>query len=177
MYRDIVIDGTAHRADLGILPDHRITIKDGDVSVSPDLDGRTPGAEFEAAFTGRGKIDVIAAPEECVIGDAVLEPGDDLKMARAAKLAEIAAARWREEVGGTAVNGMAIDTSRESQALVTGATPQATIDPEYTCRWKTAAGFVELDAAAILAVAVAVRTHVQACFDKEANLAGLVNEA
>jgi hypothetical protein len=177
MYRDITIDNTNYRADLGILLDHRITIRDGQVSVSPDLDGTTPGAEFEATFTGRGYTNVITAPEDCVIGDATMEPGDELKMAQAAKLAEIAAARYTAEADGITVNEMTIDTSRESQALVTGAALAATLDPDYTCQWKTAGGFVTLSAAAVVAVAQAVRAHVQACFDREAALAALVEAA
>jgi hypothetical protein len=174
MYRDITINNTQHRADLGILVDHRITIKDGEISVSSDLDGRTPGAEFEASFTGRGQVNIIVEPEGCAIGDATMEAGDRLQLAKAAKLAEIAAARFAEETGGVAVNGMTIATDRESQALITGAALQATIDAGYTCQWKTAAGFVTLDATAILAVVQAVREHIQGCFDREAERAGEV---
>jgi predicted naringenin-chalcone synthase len=89
MYRDIKINGVNYRADLGILVDHRITITDGKVLVSADLDGRTQGALFEATFTGRGDTRVLIAPEEYVIGDATLEEGDDVKIARAAKLPAI----------------------------------------------------------------------------------------
>jgi hypothetical protein len=117
---------------------------------------------------------VLAGPEDCEISPPSAPTLED---AKAAKLAEIAALRWKDETGGVVLNGMSVDTSRESQALITGAALQATIDPEYSCRWKTAAGFVELNAATILAVAVAVREHVQACFDKEAALAAEVGEA
>ncbi|GHV50478.1 hypothetical protein FACS1894216_02750 [Synergistales bacterium] len=87
------------------------------------------------------------------------------------KLVEIAAARWAEETGGVSLNGMSLDTSRESQALITGAALQATIDNAYACRWKTAQGFAELSAQQIIGAAQAVRAHVQACFDREAELA------
>jgi hypothetical protein len=100
-----------------------------------------------------------------------------LEVVKAQKKSEIAAARYAAEVGGVTVNGMAIDTSRESQALVTGAALAATLDPAYTCRWKTAGGFVTLDAATVLAVAQAVRAHVQACFDREAELAAAIDAA
>jgi hypothetical protein len=177
MYRNIEIDGVNYQAELGILIDHRITIKNGGISVSADLNERTPGAEFEAAFTGRGETRVLVAPDEYVIGDAMMEPGDDLAMAKATKLAEIAAARWKDETRGVAVGGMTVDTSRESQGLITGAALQATIDDTYTCRWKTAEGFVTLDAQTVLAVAQAVRAHVQACFDREAKLAAVIGAA
>jgi riboflavin biosynthesis pyrimidine reductase len=93
------------------------------------------------------------------------------------KAEEIAAARWRAEIGGAAVNGMTVDTSRESQAMLTGAALAATQDPNYTCQWKTAGGFATLDADTILAVAQAVRAHVQACFDREAELDARIDAA
>jgi hypothetical protein len=110
-------------------------------------------------------------------GFADAPPPPTLEEAKAAKLAEIAAARFKEETGGTVFQGMSIDTARESQALITGAALQATVDSAYSCRWKTSAGFVELTAAQILAVAVAVRAHVQACFDREAELIPQVGAA
>jgi hypothetical protein len=100
-----------------------------------------------------------------------------LETARVLKLAEIAAARYEAETGGVAVGGMTVQTDRESQALITGAALAATLDPGYSCRWKTAAGFVELNAAQVVAVAQAVRAHVQSCFDKEAELAAVIAAA
>ena len=86
---------------------------------------------------------------------------------KAAKKAEIAAARYAAEVAGVTVGGVPVRTDRESQALITGAALKATQDATYTCRWKTESGFVTLDAATIIAVADAVRSHVQGCFDAE----------
>lgn len=109
-----------------------------------------------------------------------LEPEPEpptLEEVKAAKKAEIAAARWAAEVGGVTIQGMTIDTSRESQGLVTGAALQAVVDSSYVCRWKTSAGFVELSAEMIMAVAGAVRQHVQACFDREAVLVAQVDAA
>ncbi|MNF91252.1 hypothetical protein D3C84_738460 [compost metagenome] len=44
------------------------------------------------------------------------------------------------------------------------------LDPAYLLRWKTPEGFVDLTAQQVIAVARAVRAHVQACFDREAAL-------
>lgn len=45
-------------------------------------------------------------------------------------------------------------------------------------RWKTASGeFVTLTAPQIIALALAVRAHVQACFDREADLAAQIRAA
>ncbi len=82
----------------------------------------------------------------------------------------IASRRYDAETAGIDLNGMHIDTGRDSQALITGATVQAMLDPNYSLRWKTVAGFVDLTAEQIIAVATAARGHVQACFNREAEL-------
>ena len=92
---------------------------------------------------------------------------------RAEKKAELAEARWQAEVSG--VNG--IRTDRESQSLITGAALKAMQDNTYTCRWKGIDGFVELTAPQIIAIADAVRAHVQSCFDHEAELLPLIEAA
>lgn len=84
--------------------------------------------------------------------------------------AAIAAQRYKEEVRGIVIDGRPIDTQRDSQGLITGAAVQAMLDPGCSLRWKTSAGFVDLNAQQIIAVASAVRAHVQACFDREADL-------
>jgi hypothetical protein len=93
------------------------------------------------------------------------------KAQRRAEMAQqIAARRWQAEVAGIDVGGMRIDTGRDSQALITGAAVSAMLDPDYSVRWRTAAGFVDLNAEQIIGLASTVRAHVQACFDREAEL-------
>lgn len=82
----------------------------------------------------------------------------------------IAARRYNEEIRGITCEGSLIDTGRDSQALITGAALAAVIDPAYICNWKSATGFITLDATQIIGIASAVRAHVQACFDREAEL-------
>lgn len=89
---------------------------------------------------------------------------------RQALVSSIAARRWQAETGGITVNGIAIDTGRDSQALITGAAVSAMLDPSYALRWKTPDGFVDLTGEQVIGVATAVRAHVQACFDREAEL-------
>ena len=96
-----------------------------------------------------------------------------LEAAKSAKRAEIAAARFEAETAG--IDG--IKTDRESQAMITGAALKAMQDSEYSCRWKGVSGFIELTAPQILAIADAVRAHVQSCFDREAELLPLVEAA
>lgn len=91
------------------------------------------------------------------------------------QVAAIATRRWQAETAGITVQGMALDTGRDSQALITGAAVSAMLDPDYSVRWKTGSGFVDLSAEQIIGVATAVRRHVQACFDREAELLALLD--
>lgn len=79
----------------------------------------------------------------------------------------IADRRYQAEVSGVVFGGMRIDSGRDSQGLITGATLASVLDPSYICHWKTPEGFVELNATMLAAVSQAVRAHVQACFDRE----------
>ena len=89
----------------------------------------------------------------------------------------IAARRYAAETAGTTVEGMPIDTGRDSQGLITGAALAAMLDPAYSVRWKTVAGLVDLTAQQIIGVASAVRAFVQASFDREAVLLGAVADS
>ncbi len=106
---------------------------------------------------------------------APAEPSlEDLKVA---KKAELAAARYAVETGGVEISGAIVLTDRESQSMLIGAVLQAIQDSEYTCQWKTASGWVSLDTTTLIAMGLAVRTHVQACFDKEKTLCEAVDAA
>jgi hypothetical protein len=86
----------------------------------------------------------------------------------------IASVRFRHETAGIEVDGNVIDTSREGQAQLMGAALHATVDPDYVCTWKAVSGPVEMTAAQLIATARSVRTHVQACFDRETALLNAV---
>lgn len=107
----------------------------------------------------------------------VITQADKFQLAKELKRAEIAAARYEQEIAGVVLNGVTVRTDRESQALITGAALKAMQDPDYSCKWKAQNGFIELSAAEIIAIADAVRAHVQAAFDREADLAPLVEAA
>lgn len=72
---------------------------------------------------------------------------------------------------------MDIATDRESQALLAGAVLKAQDDPNYVVNWKAKNGWFQIDAATLIAIADAVRAHVQACFDKEKYLHDLIDRA
>lgn len=81
-----------------------------------------------------------------------------------------AAERFAKEASGITVEGVSIETTRDSQALIASTGLSAILDPEYRCNFKTLDGFVQVNATQILAIAKAVRAHVQACFDRELDL-------
>lgn len=78
--------------------------------------------------------------------------------------------RYQKEIGGITVNGVQIQTDRESRAILTGAYVRAKEDNAYIVRWKTPAGFVTLNAAQIIAISDAVADHVQKCYAAEADV-------
>jgi hypothetical protein len=90
---------------------------------------------------------------------------------------ELAAIRYAKETGGIVVSGTAIATDRDTQAKLIAVRIKAKEDSGYSVNWKTAAGFVSLNAATIIAVADAVAAHVQACFDREAVLSAAIDGA
>lgn len=75
--------------------------------------------------------------------------------------------RYGKEIGGLSLNGVTIQTDRESRPNLIAAKITAASDPEYTIVWKTDSGFVPLNAQEITAVADAVRAHVENCFKAE----------
>ncbi|WP_367256228.1 DUF4376 domain-containing protein [Pseudomonas sp. stari2] len=83
---------------------------------------------------------------------------------------QVAAERFMREASGIVVEGLTIETSRDSQALIAGTGLAAIRNPDYRCNFKTATGFVEIGAEQIINIADAVRSHVQACFDRELEL-------
>jgi hypothetical protein len=86
-------------------------------------------------------------------------------------LAYAADKRWHVETAGIEVGGAFIDTSRESQAMITGAYAYSQANPAEMISYKAASGWATLDASTMAAIAVAVGTHVQACFAAEATIA------
>ena len=81
-----------------------------------------------------------------------------------------ASKRFAVETGGTVLNGMQIMTDRASQSLITGAYNYVQANPDVLVKFKTAAGFVEVTATQITAIANAVGAHVQASFAAEGEI-------
>ena len=93
--------------------------------------------------------------------DAVLTP------TKADLVAYAASKRFAVETGGIVVNGAQIDTSRESQSMIANAFAYVQASGAASVEYKTASGWVTMDAPTVKAVALAVGAHVQACFAAE----------
>lgn len=89
---------------------------------------------------------------------------------KAKTLERIAERRWQEETGGLTLDGFFINTEDRSKLLLNGSALKAARNPDYTLRWKTPDGFIDLPAAQVLVIADAVADFVQACFDREDEL-------
>lgn len=99
---------------------------------------------------------------------------DDLK---AAKKAEIAAARYEYEIAGLDFNGIHVTTDRGDQSMLTAVALSAVVDPTYTTIWKGADGYLDLDATGVLVLARMVGSHVEAAFAEEKRLAEQIDAA
>ncbi|EEE42850.1 DUF4376 domain-containing protein [Roseibium alexandrii] len=92
----------------------------------------------------------------------------------------LAAKRWEVETGGLILNGVLIDTSRESQAMINGAYAQAQRKkdaPGYMINFKGRDGWVSLTADQMINIGEAVGDFVQACFDHERSLSDLIDQS
>lgn len=136
-----------------------------------DADGAYIGA-FDGADPPEGAVEVATAPQDArqvwnADAGAWNEVPIDLTAYAAAK-------RFTVETGGITVNGETIDTSRDSQSMITGAYTYSQAHPSETIKFKAVSGWVSLDAATMSAIATAVGAHVQACFAAEANVAAAI---
>lgn len=111
------------------------------------------------------------------IVDGAVEPPGPAAL-RADMLTALAERRWRIEVGGvTLPTGATVRTDRESQALINGAAQLAAREPDQTVSFKAQTGWVDLTAAEVEAIAVAVAQHVRQCFRREKEIAALLDGA
>lgn len=95
----------------------------------------------------------------------------DLVPTESELIAYAAAKRYQVEVGGIVLNGQSLWTDRETQSMLSRVL-QSLSDGLLTApvRVKTPGGHVSLSQAQIEAIAAAVVSHVQACFDLEADV-------
>jgi hypothetical protein len=80
----------------------------------------------------------VQASKVVPVWEVKAKPLDQIKSEAKAR---VAAKRWEAEVGGIEVMGAAIDTSRESQAMLAGANLLAATYPDQIIDWKTDGGW------------------------------------
>jgi hypothetical protein len=111
-------------------------------------------------------------------GARVAAPPPALAELKAKAFTHLADRRWQAEIGGISINGSIIATDEKSQAKFMGAVVAAMLDANYSVQWKMPGGsFVTFNHDQIIAVGQAMRAHVQACFDREAELSAQINGA
>lgn len=151
------------------------------VELPSDADIHAVVAAVPGAVMGRGwdrdagawYIEAPAADAVAAAAAAYDHVGYRLAEAKRLALNELADRRWRAETAGITVAGLAVSTSRESQAMIAAAAFLA-----QPVRFKTAAGeWVELTAEGMADLARAVGAHVQACFDAEHQAAAAIAAA
>lgn len=91
-------------------------------------------------------------------------------IAKAMLLNRVASTRYMHEVSGTTYEGINLETTRESRALLTPVAFAAYIAPASSAQYKAADGYIQLSSAQIVAIASTIQAYVQACFDREAVL-------
>lgn len=96
-------------------------------------------------------------------------PEPTLDEVKESMLQQLAERRWQAEESGTLINGVRINTDRQSQSKLIAAYVKSLQDNTYIIEsWKVAPGvFITLNAQTIIAIGNAVEDHVQACFHNE----------
>jgi hypothetical protein len=139
----------------------------------------------DAAFMAAGNAVVVEAPPAYDsayqvlgwTGSAWTVTDKPLAEVLAARKEAVTALRYAKETGGIVLNGAAIRTDRESQALINGAKLLAEAEPAEVVDFKAASGWVSLDSATMQAIGLAVGQHVRACFRQERELHEAIDAA
>lgn len=94
-----------------------------------------------------------------------------LQAEKEAAMEQIRLRRDRAIATGICVAGIPVPTDEKTQGRIMGAAVAAMLDPAYEVLWKADDGvFVRLSSSEVIGIASQVRAHVQACFDREAEL-------
>ena len=115
------------------------------------------------------EIKLISAKTGQVVGTFWEEDPDPPPLTIEDYKAAIKARRDQAMAAGTVVNGMPVKADMDSMTLISGAHSYVVQNPLATIMFAVGGTHVELDAAQVTAVAVAVAAHAQACFRVEAD--------
>jgi hypothetical protein len=133
---------------------------------------------YEAQPDGTLKIGYTTGDENAVLAaiDAYPVTYAD-EVARPGLLAQLAAKRYEEQQSAT-FNGQTVPCDLVSLVMVNGAMTRLSLPgAPATVRWKLNGTFMDLDLATITAIGTAMADRIQACFDRESELAAQINAA
>lgn len=86
---------------------------------------------------------------------------------KALKFGALANERWQNEVSGITFIGSPIETDREAQGKLIAVRTLAKEDAGFTIDWKTADGWINLDAVSLISISDAVADYVGKCYAQE----------
>jgi hypothetical protein len=97
-------------------------------------------------------------------------PVTPIKSAEDARAELVAAAteqRWLHETGGILINGVRVGTNLDDQNRLSGVLSAIQLGGLESVDFKAQSGWVQLTAAELQGIALAISAHVQACFTAE----------
>ncbi|HEY9215904.1 MAG TPA: DUF4376 domain-containing protein [Ancylobacter sp.] len=111
---------------------------------------------------------VLSVPDDVVDALGLADPATLLEARRSALRSALANKRWQVETGGVSVGGVPVRSDYTSQSKIAGAVSLFGADPTMTIiDFEAQPGvWVEIDAATMSAIGIAVGRHVQACFSR-----------
>ena len=139
--------------------------------------------ELEVPETEPTKYETVIEVSYEIVSDVLVRRKDviglkDPETVRAMLFDELAEIRWNRERSGMTFNGMLIPTDDGTKANLTAAYTKARLDPDRVRQWKVGPGqFVPITGHAIIAMGDAFEDHIQACFDREAEISAMLLEA
>ena len=101
----------------------------------------------------------------------------NIEQLKAKKIAELADARWREEVEGYMYNGHEFHSDRESQVRFSQAYIASLSDPNFTVTWKTKNGWFDMNAKDFITLYNDFWEFLQGLYQKEKALQEQVEAA
>ena len=135
------------------------------VTALSSLLSEVPGPHSGFLFDG----EVLTVPAEVAaeVADIVGVNGWDTNSSKNALIRYSQDKRWQIETGGITVDGIAVDTSRDSQSMTANAHSYLLNSGLMSVEFKATSGWITLSADQVKAVALAIGAHVQACFSME----------
>lgn len=96
-----------------------------------------------------------------------VKPVRTLEEGKADLVAAATAERWERETGGISIGGVQVGTNLDDQNRLSGVLSAIQLGGLESVDFKAQSGWVQLTAAELQGIALAISAHVQACFTAE----------